>query len=269
MTQDEFLTFIGGYVSHLGVPDGSGVDEFHKILEILHARQATHPQLIGKDRCLLRVDGNKLSHGLNCEVWSLSPSDKQKAAFLAQIAAQRPAVRKTKKRAAADDPNHLSAVLLVRIGDDGILLGADLENHSDPELGWDSIINRKGGPQPIKALFFKIPHHGSQNAHNDNVWDELLAAKPVAIVTPYSRLRDPLPTKADRDRILAKAEMSYCTSLVRSRDFRSNDAAVQRTLKESGAVVRRVIDLGGVVTTRWRPGSDPTITLSGSAYKLS
>jgi hypothetical protein len=265
MTKDEFLSFVGGYVSLLGVPDGSGVDEFRKTLEVIHARGSKHPNLIGKDRCVLRTEGPR---GIACEVWSLSPSDKQKAAFFAQIAAQKPAVRKTKKRAAADDPNHLSAVLLIRIGNDGILLGADLENHPDPELGWDSIINRRGGPAPIKALFFKIPHHGSPNAHNENVWDQLLAAKPIAVVTPYSRLIDPLPTKTDRDRILGKTDASYCTSQVPSKDFKSNDAAVQRTLKESGAVVRQITGLGGYVTTRWRVGNDATVRLSGSAYKI-
>jgi hypothetical protein len=237
--------------------------------DLIHARNSKHPNLIGKDRCVLRIDGKEMPHGLACEVWSLSPSDKQKAAFFAQIAAQKPAIRKTKKRAAADDPNHLSAVLLIRVGDDGILLGADLENHPDPELGWDPIINRQGGPVPTKALFFKVPHHGSQNAHNENVWDELLTAKPVAVVTPYSRLTYPLPTKADRDRIRGKTEMSYCTSQVRSKDFKSNEAAVQRTLKESGAVVRQIFDPGGYVTTKWRAGYDATVTLSGSAYKIA
>jgi hypothetical protein len=247
-------------------PDGSGVDEFCKTLEVMHARDSKHPNLIGKDRCVLRTEG---SRGVACEVWSLSPSDKQKAAFFAQIAGQKPAVRKTGKLAAADDPNHLSAVLLIRIGNDGILLGADLENHPDPELGWDSIINRRGGPAPIKALYFKVPHHGSPNAHNENVWEKLLAAKPIAVVTPYSRLTDPLPTKADRDRILGKTDTSYCTSQVRSKDFKSHHAAVQRTLKESGAVVRQITVPGGYVTTRWQVGSDATVTLSGSAYKIA
>ena len=102
MTKDEFLSFVGGYVAHLGVPDGSGVDEFTKTLEVLHARHV-HPKLIGKDRCVHRIDGKEFSHGFDCEVWSLSPSDKQKAAFFAQMASQKPALRKTKKRAAADD----------------------------------------------------------------------------------------------------------------------------------------------------------------------
>ena len=48
-----------------------------------------------------------------------------------------------------------------------MLLGGDLEQVNDPDMGWNAVLE---GPNPIqgsKASVFKVPHHGSHNGHND------------------------------------------------------------------------------------------------------
>lgn len=268
LTQREFLTFTGAYSAQRTVPGSSGVDELAEALRIFKERAGMHPALIGKDRRVLRVEPGDLAHGQACEVWSLSPSDKQKAEFLAQIIAQSPILGKAKRRATVEYPNHLSAVLLIKAANEAVLLGADLENHPDPDLGWNSVLSSQGRPR-LLSFFFKVPHHGSENAHHDEVWKQMLLRNPISIITPYSRLKEPLPTEADKKRIAAHTKRAFVTAQVRRSPFRATDPAVQRTLREMPSVkVFTTRTTHGSITVRWRIGQRPRIFTAGSSYGL-
>ena len=103
------------------------------------------------------------------------------------------------------DNNELSIVLLFKYHGNGILLGSDLENGKDPNTSWNGIIKNYSD---IKANIFKIPHHGSFNAHNDDVWKLMVEAFPVSILTTFNKGKK-LPTDEDIKRILNLSKKLY------------------------------------------------------------
>jgi hypothetical protein len=59
-----------------------------------------------------------------------------------------------------------------------------------------------------------VPHHGSRNAHNQDVWNLMLEASPVAVVTPYTGGTSPLPTVGDQKRLVRlTTNRAYSTAL--------------------------------------------------------
>lgn len=77
------------------------------------------------------------------------------------------------------DPNLLSAALVIRWGDAGVLLGGDLVCAQGPFEGWTAAAPRVAPPiQVIKAA-----HHASEEAQDWGLWARLAPA--LAIVTPF------------------------------------------------------------------------------------
>jgi hypothetical protein len=177
----------------------SGVDDIDLVLKLIDDENRVVHFVTGAS-CVLRIPGKDLSHGQDCEVWTLSPSSHELARFYTGLAAMMPATGITRPRAWSARPNDLAVVTLVRVGDVALLLGADLENASDKRLGWEAVLNHAGRPRSIAAVF-KVSHHGSSNGHSDRVWKEMLFAQPIAVVTPYVCLKNPLPTTEDTKRI--------------------------------------------------------------------
>jgi hypothetical protein len=81
---------------------------------------------------------------------------------------------------------------------------------------------------------FKIPHHGSVTGHSDDVWTQMLEAKPIAVTTPYDAGRKPLPTSEDIARISTLAGEFYLTSSSPSKAHRKRAPAVEKTIREVG-----------------------------------
>ena len=188
LRENEFLTAVGAMESGPVAAAGSGMREFHKVLSLL-AERSSKPKFALANRLIFDQDG--------CEIWSLSPSDEEFTAFLQRIGRLLPKKHETKRRIPALTPNEVAVVLLVKIDDIVILLGADLESP-----GWLKILNAHERPK-CKASVFKIAHHGSQDAHEDRVWREMLHINPVATLTPWQRGRKRLPTKSDIERIIS------------------------------------------------------------------
>jgi hypothetical protein len=143
----------------------------------------------------------------------------------------------------------------VQVGEVAILLGGDLEETSDDQIGWSAIIDSTERPRK-RAIVFKVPHHGSGNAHHEGVWTEMLVAAPYAILTPWNRGRK-LPTPSDVTRITSLTRHAYSTAkaqAVRSRITRPN--AVVNQLNEMGARLFYVERNFGAI--RLRNGGYPT-----------
>jgi hypothetical protein len=87
------------------------------------------------------------------------------------------------------------------VGKQTLLLGADLEEDGDSDLGWSAIVSMNERPQG-KAQIFKIPHHGSKNGHYRPVWDLMLVKNPISILTPWSKGSGlPAPTDINADHL--------------------------------------------------------------------
>jgi len=165
------------------------------------------------------------------EVWALSPSSESVMNCLAEIG--------DCKRIAAESPvrrvipvptqNHNAAVLLIKVnGESKILLGSDLEETGNPRTGWSAIVQSQNRPQG-KSQIFKIPHHGSADAHSHDVWEKMLDSNPIGILTSKVGGRA-IPRNSDIKRLKEYTSNLYCTAPPLTKKHKY-DPAVEKTIK--------------------------------------
>ena len=258
LRKEEFLEALGALEQRPATPTGSGVRELYRVFSVIAERAATPIFAITNRRVFYR-------HG--CEVWSLSPSDRAFEAFLRQVGSLLPRELEAKRRVPSLTPNEAAVVLRIAFNDTVILLGADLERR-----GWLEILETDD-PKAHRASVFKLPHHGSQNAHEDRVWSEMLDKDPIAALTPWRRGGGELPLETDVGRILSFTGEAYVTAprkdLV-SKSVRGRGKAVERTIRESGARIRSVARSDGMVRLRKKANAaaEWKVDVFGTACRL-
>ena len=209
LTYGEFLAFLAVHDNQPTKLDRGGT-EMLKCINLMNASGRRTKRLL-EDTLVAEWPAAKLAHGLATRLLALSPSSKQFDQFLQVIGAELHALPlKAKKRLTAGR-NDLSIASVLEVGDLSVLLGADLENCQDPDLGWAAVIHNRSGKGP-KSAAIKIPHHGSEGAHHDKVWSELLAVDVVSVVTPWSLAGKRLPTETDKARISSLSKEAYITA---------------------------------------------------------
>ncbi len=215
---------------------GSGLDEFGRIFSIIEERRQnlTNAQPLNyaiADRILYN-DVISLGTGeYPVVMYSLSPSDASVLQAQLSFMELLPNERDQVKKISARGPNHSSVVLWIAVGNERILLGADLENTPFNNTGWTSILETSKVTDG-QASVFKIPHHGSANGHNESIWDELLVQDAYAIVTPYNRGRTPIPTHQDVLRITSLTPHAFGTALPLRRQHRFRNRVVREMLAQ-------------------------------------
>ena len=270
----EFLTLVKAFAPRPMAAHGSGLQEFDGVVRILERRsrdgsgQSYSPVWATADRLLWRRDADVASSGLQADVHSLSPSDASNLGARLKLRSLWPAEHRPKRRVAGTTPNLAAVVLWVTAGRQKILLGADLEETSDPYRGWTVILDSPTRPNGV-ATAFKVSHHGSANGDHPRIWRELLDKKPTAVLTPFRRSGKRLPTPADIRRICARTPSAYITAppeVARRR----RSPTVRRMLRQSIRSVQPVHGPMGHVRLR-ADGSDEgawRVELFGAAKSL-
>ena len=240
--QKEFLAAAHALEGHHFSVAGSGLRELHNVISRL-VQVASKPVLALANRRIF-VQGS-------CEIWSLSPNDSTFQAFLRSIGSLVPGEGQGKRRIPDLSPNEVAVALWVKIEDLAVLLGSDLEKQ-----GWIQILQNGARPSG-RASAFKVPHHGSENAHEPSVWERMLDSNPVAILTPWHRGGSNLPRQQDVRRILSCTTNAYTTARIGSstRAPVSRSNMVKRTIRESGVKLRRLAMSTGAVRLRHLLGS--------------
>ena len=255
LCKTEFLTTVGTLAaSYTSTRASSGLREIHDVIEQL-ARRALEPTHALANRRIFVRDA--------CEIWSLSPADAVFQDFLRSMDDLLPDVNRTKTRAPSLAPNDVAVVLWVRVGDIAVLLGSDLERR-----GWVRILQSRERPFG-EASVFKVPHHGSQNADEPDVWRQMLDSEPFALVTPWQRGAHALPHRRDVQRMCSCTPKAYITAR-HNPAGRRRPGIVDRTLRESGVQLRRVAMSPGAIRLR-RPldqAASWTVETFGTACKL-
>jgi hypothetical protein len=253
----------------------SGLDEFVQVLQILDARKEqgvrfNSPRLALADRLLFHDHIRLESEAVEAKVFALSPSDasllQAKLAFAELLPKEGPV-----RRVASPTPNHASVVLWIEVDNHRILLGADLERTADPRTGW-SVILSDSAVICGKAGVFKVPHHGSENAHHETVWSVLLLDEPFAVVTPFRKGNKSLPTPTDINRINRLTSRAYATAPVKQRQRRWRNRVVSDYVKDVTRDIRDAYCGWGHVRLRTKiNGIDGSwqVELFGEAYALS
>jgi beta-lactamase superfamily II metal-dependent hydrolase len=262
VTSDQFAQLVAEE-KELAVGTSSRVKEFSEIYDILVARRGSLPEeyvtpvfACAQKRLFHVVPSSKSSN--HVEAFALSPSDGAFRDFLRDVSGWH-------QDSYTERPqNECSVVVWLTVGRLNFLLGADLEVESHAGAGWEAIVNEFSRSAP-KAIFYKIPHHGSVNGHFDGVWDTLLAEQPIAVVTPYSSSH--LPTDDDIARMLGHTDRLYQTAQSRFK-LPKRDSVVEKTIRD---IPRTVIDdlRPGHIRVRWKSDTIPaTIELFDGATKL-
>ena len=235
LCREEFLVAVHALEGRHLSARGSGLREMHGVFSRLRQGSVSLKQAV----C------NRLIYsGSTCKIWALSPSDGAFLKFLKNVGTLLPREGEAKTRVPSLSPNEAAVALWVEIGDNQLLLGSDVEKGA-----WAEILRTR---EPTgKASAFKVPHHGSVSAHEPNVWKEMLDTDPVAVLTPWLRFGRSLPTQRDAQRILSHTPNAYSTARTSSSATRRS-TAVERTIRESGIKLRRLVLSPGAIRLRRR-----------------
>jgi beta-lactamase superfamily II metal-dependent hydrolase len=273
LTHKEFWATVLDYEAQPAMATTSGLREIFEVYQELQTRPvpARTPIYALPNRPVFSLRAEESGHGAECRVWTLSPSDRQYQKFLDELTLLMPCVKETKRRATPQEPNHVSVVTWISIGGIALLLGADLEETGNEDTGWAVIVASTERPQG-KASIFKIPHHGSETAHNDMVWQQMLMPRPYAILSPYNRGHKKLPSPADIQRITAYTEHAYATSSLRTPHARKDrPPVIIKTIRETVGQIRAAQPRTGWIRLRNGGQQQPDrwcVELSTSAFRL-
>jgi beta-lactamase superfamily II metal-dependent hydrolase len=171
------------------------------------------------------------------------------------------------KRPGAIDPNELAVAIYVVVGETAVLLGADLVRGPDG-CGWKAVLALENFTAAPLASVFKIPHHGSQNAHHDGVWTDLVSADVISLLAPYRQGRKPLPAPEDVERLKNLSKAVYCSANPKPP---TPNMAVRKTaasLSGFASNVRTIGYAGQVRARRKHDGDEWTVTCLAPALQL-
>jgi hypothetical protein len=257
LSTNEFVATVLGYEHRNVIKAGPGVREIFEIFKIIEERNL-EPVRAYTDRLVYHLPGNASGHDLACKVWTLSPSDRQVSRFLNELTLLMPEVKETKSRVVPQTPNSMSVVTFVEIGEISILLGGDLEETGDPNTGWSVILSSNIQFKKNTSIF-KVPHHGSINAHNHDIWHKILIDSPLAILTPYNRGRTKRPSTTDVSRICQYTSNGYATSKIKSiHTKKKRSSAVEKTIKDTVGKIRQSEVATGAIRLRNGGINDPS-----------
>lgn len=272
--QEFFELVLGG--AHT-MTEASGVSEFAAILQKIKQRHpkgirplSSGPEWAMANRVLWRREQSKGVPAALVE--ALSPSSSTLTlAHVEHAARLREMTAGPKRAVVAQQPNALSVVLRVEVGEHRVLLGSDLENCGDPQRGWSGVVAdcRRAAPTGLAGVF-KIPHHGSENGDHPGVWADLLHSNPVSVLTPFRK--SGLPTPEDVKRLKSRTTQLYSTAPPRGPTPPRRDAMVERMQKAKLREHRCLIGNIGHVRLRFDVASSPNspvgVALSGAASRL-
>lgn len=274
---DEFQNMVGCFADpHISFDrEKSGVREMGQSLLTLLQRKKETPEIYQPPE-RTQADHRIFRRG-DCEIISLSPSPGSIQDATEEISAlwyslQREAhggngPRPARAGIPCPERNHNAVALWAKWGERRILLGADLEEHGNPLLGWQAVLSCRQFPDSVAGVF-KIPHHGSPNGDYEPMWEKIIAPdNPISILTSYNRGKTPRPAPGDLERIRRKSKELYYTSLPRSTS-NSYDRAVERTIQGIAKRRQKLARTPGHIQVRWEPDSPPTVQFAGAAGRF-
>jgi hypothetical protein len=244
------------------------LSEVRRCFEIIASRKGQSgyrpPKFATSDRILDKF----LTGSREVEVTALSPSDQDQLNALEAFAKYFVPVDEPAAGLSPIDQNHASVVVVIRVDEEFLLLGADLERTPSPHTGWNALVASPTRPQFL-ATPFKVPHHGSSNGQSDEVWAKMLVPSAGAVVTPF--LSSGLPRPEGLQWLLQRTPEVYATGIPTGIRVRRRPE-VERTIKDSTVSYssQRIPQEPGIVRFRKVAGSKApwNIETFGEAKKL-
>ena len=267
LTREEFLTLTSSLGAKTSIRQSSGVKEFREILKTIKEKKQ-------KNRISFSIENTILFENSRSDIriTALSPSSQAVQKTFSEIADLLAETKENpnRKKASTSSPNHFAIVLHVKIGNITILLGSDLEESGSTQ-GWSLILENAVDSARSKSSLFKVPHHGSENAHLDKVWKEFLVSQPYAILTPFHRGSVFLPKEKDIKRLKGYSNKVFCTQAVEQEESRFRSEPVKRAVHEVTKVIHPISDKKGHIRLRLKKNAKPKnwdLNLFGDAVEL-
>lgn len=200
----------------------------------------------------------------SARVVSVSPSDQAVTRSLIALGKSFPQ-GSTPRQHPAIDPNELSVALWIDVGQQSMLLGADLLR-GPAGCGWQAVLATH---RPDKrASLFKVPHHGAPNAHHEQVFEDLLADKPVAILAPYRAGKTRRPSGDDVRRLCALTSATFATADSQAPPKSRQQRLAAATLSSLAKNVRDPWGTVGHIRARSTDAGSFRVQVSGHARDL-
>jgi hypothetical protein len=238
----------------------SGTSEFKKIIE-LRSNDKKRPTPV---YAMANMPLWSSASG-TARIFSLSPSSASFEASLVDLSKIVREVSQTRRLVPVHSENGSTVVLWIDFGVGRILLGGDLECPSSDLVGWRGIV--KSQLRPVgRAGVYKVAHHGSEGAHLDGIWSELLETRNISLIAPWRNGSGRLPLDRDLARIADLSEKTFLTAspeLIRSpKRPQSTRRLIDHALKTP---MRSYEPPLGWVRLRTRDGQDWTVELGPDA----
>lgn len=243
----------------------NGLQEFKKIFEI--ATQRNLRISITKQDTLIKREP---SDEIKFEIIALSPSDTSVIETIGHFATEYVKVAENPNFVfSKNGQNHNSVVLLIKINDDAIILGADLEVLKDINKGWKSVLLSES-IKNTSSIIFKVPHHGSSTAYCKRLWHDFLSQNVYAILTPWKLGHRFLPNVANKETILSHTSSAFITSDIPKVSIVKRDLQVTKIVNQLDINLTKIPFEYGHVRMRKEIGiSGWDIELFGSAINLT
>lgn len=142
------------------------------------------------------------------------------------------------------DHNLISVALVLTVGNLQVVFGSDVEAGTNNETGWSGIVSNINEPS-LWAHIVKVPHHGSENAHNDLAWEKFCSKeKPIALIAPFLNGSVVLPKENDVERIKALSQKVGVTGYInlekRLKKYYSRDVvrSIESTVRNMEVIER-------------------------------
>lgn len=232
--------------------------------ELFNAVSLVENPLLVQQRTLI-WDGEVQSRRMRAVAYSPTPA--ALAQSMAHMAQYIPSVHTPIKHAPSDlKPNLEAVVISIDLGDDGILLGSDLEDHG--KNGWSAVVGNSWCIGNQKASLYKVSHHGSITGHHDEIWTKLLSSTPVSTMTPFIHGAHNLPTADDRQRIIALSSDTFISSNGTKRS--QLDSHLKKRMGDLAKKLKPINSGFGVVRLRKKLGAKDWVPeLFGQAARLA
>lgn len=266
MLREEFLAFARTYHTLPASKAKSGVQEMGRYLATIKERGWQYLEPAKSWAGLMTFREGELAHGLPVQVTALSPSNADVATFLGMVAG---AVVDDEVAMSAPyyDENDVSVAVHIDLGEQAVLLGADLETRANPDTGWEAVFRDHRCPER-KAKIYKVAHHGSETGHHASIWDRLCVEAPTSSLSPWARGKGRLPSQTDIQRILKLSGDSYSSSQRATAGKRQRLTAVTSILRNTQSTIRNIDQSLGQVRHRLIDGNWET-QLFGEAVTLN
>jgi beta-lactamase superfamily II metal-dependent hydrolase len=175
-----------------------------ELFDVLQARENVYPALHRSSIFEAMLNGRPV------RVTALSPVPAAHAQSIAHFAQYLPRKNGAIGHAPEVQPNFEAVALHIDLGDDAVLLGADLEEHA--RFGWTAVIGEQWSRARKAATAYKVAHHGSYSGDCPAIWTTMLQPHPTVCLTPFTRGNLWLPTDHDKQRLKEKTPHAYISS---------------------------------------------------------